>query len=290
MTTFLLDIWHDLREKRLWPVAVALLTALVAIPVVLIKPAETPQVDAAPPSATTASLPTVARDQSIVDGSQLDAFDIKDPFGSGADRTSGSVPGQDGGGAAVPGGSGATGGSGSGAAPGGSGMAGGSGGSGAPGPGGSGGGTRYFTYTVDVKFGSRKPKSYKSLATLDLLPDDQNPIVSFMGMTDNAKTAVFFVVDPAFEADGEGTCSPSPDDCRFIYLGVEDDRDEETLSAAEGALEYTLQLDRINIKHLTENEAVGDAQPESNNPDTPSAAKRKQSRKTLMTVPLAARR
>jgi hypothetical protein len=170
-------------------------------------------------------------------------------------------------------------------------MAGGSGASTPGGSGGSGGGgTRYFTYTVDVKFGSRKPKSYKSLATLDLLPDDQNPIVSFMGMTDNAKTAVFFVVDPAFEADGEGKCSPSADDCRFIYLGVEDDRDEETLSAAEGALEYTLQLDRINIKRLSENEAVGNAQPESDTPDTPTAAKRRQSRKTLMTVPLAARR
>ncbi|HEX8051982.1 MAG TPA: hypothetical protein VF517_03255, partial [Thermoleophilaceae bacterium] len=91
MTTFLLDIWHDLREKRLWPVAVALLAAIVAIPAVLIKPAETPQVDAAPPSATTAALPTVASDPSIVDGSNLDAFDIKDPFSSAADRTSGSV-------------------------------------------------------------------------------------------------------------------------------------------------------------------------------------------------------
>ena len=40
MTNFLLDIWSDLREKRLWPVAVALLVALVAVPVVLSKPAE----------------------------------------------------------------------------------------------------------------------------------------------------------------------------------------------------------------------------------------------------------
>ena len=290
MTTFLLDIWHDLREKRLWPVAVALLAAIVAIPVVLVKPAETPQVDAAPPSATTAALPTVARDQSIVDSSYLDTFDIKDPFGSGADGGDGSLPGQGGtGDGAVPGAPGGV--PGGGGLPGDpTGTAGGGGGTVPSGSGGGGGGgTRYFTYTVDVKFGGRKPKTYKSLATLDLLPDDQNPVVSFMGMTDNAKTAVFFVVDPAFEADGEGTCNPSPDDCRFIYLGLEDDRDEETLSAAEGALEYTLQLERINIKRLSESEAVGDAQPEAN-PDTPTAAKRSQRRKTLMTVPLAARR
>jgi hypothetical protein len=292
MTTFLLDIWHDLREKRLWPVAAGLLAALVAIPVVLAKPAETPQVDAPPPSAATAALPVVTRDQSIVDGSHLDAFDIKDPFNSEADSTTGSVPGQGGTGTTLPGVGGGDSGAGGLADTGsGGGIAGGSG-AGAPsgGSGGSGGdGNRYYTYTVDVKFGGRKPKTFKSMQTLDLLPDDQNPVVSFMGMSDGAKTAVFFVVDPAFEADGEGSCNPSPEDCRFIYLGLEEDRDEETLSAAEGAVEYTLQLTKINIRHLSASEAVGDATPEAS-PDTPAAAKRSQRRKTLMTVPLVAAR
>ena len=292
MTTFLLDIWHDLREKRLWPVAVGLLVAIVAIPVVMTRPAKAPPVETAPPSAQTAALPTVARDQSIVDSSHLDAFGIKNPFSDEADNTTGSVPGQGDTGTAPSLGTG----SGSRGADTGSGggIAGGSGGS-APSGGsgsGSGGGKRYYTYTVDVKFGERKLRDFKGMETLDLLPDDQNPVVSFMGMTDGAKTAVFFVVDPAFEADGEGTCNPSPDDCRFIYMGVEDDRDEETLSAAEGAVEYTLQLTKINIKQMSEAEAVGNAEPEAN-PDTPSAAKRSSQRrkqKNLMTVPLVAAR
>ena len=42
MKAFLLDLWHDLREKRLWPVAVVLLARLVAVPVLLAKPAEDP--------------------------------------------------------------------------------------------------------------------------------------------------------------------------------------------------------------------------------------------------------
>jgi hypothetical protein len=290
MTTFLLDIWHDLREKRLWPVAAGLLVAIVAIPVVMAKPAKTPPVESAPPAAQTAALPTVVRDQAIVDGSHLDAFDIKDPFNAESDRTSGAVPGQGGSDVSVPGGDGSVPGGDTGT---GGDIAGGSGG-GAPsgGDGSSGGGTKYYTYTVDVKFGERKLKTFESMEALDLLPDDQNPVVSFMGMTDNAKTAVFFVVDPSFEADGEGTCAPSPDDCRFIYLGLEDDRDEETLSAAEGAVEYTLQLTKINIRHLSEAEAVGDATPEAS-PDTPTAAKRSQRRKrdkTLMTVSLVAAR
>ena len=42
MKAFVLDLWHDLREKRLWPVAVLLLAGLVAVPVLLAKPAEDP--------------------------------------------------------------------------------------------------------------------------------------------------------------------------------------------------------------------------------------------------------
>jgi hypothetical protein len=292
MTTFLLDIWHDLREKRLWPVAMGLVIATAALPVVMIKPTQAPPANTAPPSAATAALPTVSLDQSVVDSSHLDAFDIKDPFASKSDGPSGpklpggAIPvvpsagtGAGDGGAATGGDSGS--------------MAGGSGGSapsGGSGGSGSGGGTRYFTYTVDVHFGKRgATKAFKSVSTLDLLPDDQNPIVSFMGMTDNAKTAVFFIVDPAFEADGEGECNPTEDECRFIYLGVDDDRDEETLSAAEGNVEYTLQLDRINIKRLSENDAVGDSKPDATDPTTP-ASKRRQSRKTLLTVPLVSHR
>jgi len=49
MKNFLLDVWHDLRAKRLWPVAVVLLAGIVAVPFVLAK-AEEPAV--APPAPT----------------------------------------------------------------------------------------------------------------------------------------------------------------------------------------------------------------------------------------------
>jgi len=52
MKIFLLDLWQDLKEKRLWPVAVVLLVALVAVPVLLAKPSSTPSAPA--PTATAA--------------------------------------------------------------------------------------------------------------------------------------------------------------------------------------------------------------------------------------------
>jgi hypothetical protein len=55
MKNLLLDIWHDLRAKRLWPVALVLLAGLVAVPVVLSKKADEPTV--APPAPAKAEKP-----------------------------------------------------------------------------------------------------------------------------------------------------------------------------------------------------------------------------------------
>jgi hypothetical protein len=284
MTTFLLDIWHDLREKRLWPVAVGLLVATIAVPVVLFKPTAGAPQNKAPVAGETAALPVVALDQSSIDNSVLGTFDVKNPFASNKDKTPGTgATGAAGATGSTPLGdslfgdsSGSTGG----------GTAGGSGGTVPGSSGGSGsGGTRYFTYTVDVTFGARgKTAKYDAVDTLHLLPDDENPVVSFMGMADGAETAVFFIVDPAMQAEGEGECNPTPEDCRFVYLKVDDAQDEQTLSAAEGNVEYSLQLDAIHIKYLSEGEATGDTTPDKT-PDTPASAKRRQ-QYNLATHPL----
>ena len=87
MKIFLLDLWHDLKEKRLWPVAVVLLAGLVAVPVLLAQPADEPST--APPAATAAGpkpdvLKQLAKvklgDDEVGDGSTLGAFDPSNPF------------------------------------------------------------------------------------------------------------------------------------------------------------------------------------------------------------------
>ena len=91
-------------------------------------------------------------------------------------------------------------------------------------------GLRYFTYTADVRFGKRGHlKTYKSVNELDLLPDGNAPIVSFMGVKDG-NTAMFFVADPAYSADGEGSCQPTPQNCMFIFLKTDGAHNEETVT------------------------------------------------------------
>jgi hypothetical protein len=273
MTTVFIDLWHDLREKRLWPVAVGLLAAMAAVPVVLFKPAgETPL----PPTVATNTsvpelLPVVSIDSGPTRGSKLESFDEKNPFSPLKDVTkdAGATAGAT---QAVPGASSGTGtGSPLGGAAGSPGGATGSGGSGASG----GSSLQYFRYTVDVSLGERgkgKPATIASVKQTQLLPDSTAPILAYMGLADDARTAVFFIIDPAYSAQGEGKCRPKGADCRFIYLGVNDDGDEESIFTADGGSEYALKLLKINREPISSAAAKGDSTDSS--PASKRAAKR----------------
>src|SRR5215210_6611943 len=82
MTTSFIDLWHDLREKRLWPVAVGLLAAIVAVPAILFKPASdaAPDTAVAPRTPSGQTLPVVAVESGPTKGSKLEAFSAKNPF------------------------------------------------------------------------------------------------------------------------------------------------------------------------------------------------------------------
>jgi hypothetical protein len=274
MTTFLLDLWQDLRAKRLWPIAVALLAATIAVPVLLFKPAST-----TPPALGAAQtggqkLPVVTLDSSSVANSHLNVFKEKNPF-----KAVGGSGGAAGGGASTTTlgnsvASAVASANSAGASAGGSAASSGSSGSGATTPAGSTvtHSVHFFTYTADLRFGKRgSEKTYKSVKELDVLPDGTHPVISFYGVK-SGNTAVFFLPDPAFRADGEGDCLPSPDNCRFLYLKKDDAHNEETLSAQNGTIEYTLKLTGLHVKSISQSEAVGKTTPDKGTPK--SGAKR----------------
>ena len=262
MTSFLIDIWHDLREKRLWPAAVALLAAIVAVPVVLFKPAS----DAAPPSAATPHgrqgpvLPVVHVDGGPLMGSHLEAFSAseKNPFKPMKDLAK-STSVSSGPASPTPPGGGAAGGS----TPGGSGGAAGGGASGGS-TGSTGGGTtsggttsnttkttQWFHYVADFSFGKtgEKAETFKSKGAYTLLPDEKSPVVVFLGLSADHKTALFFIDDPGFDAQGEGKCIGTGS-CQFVTLSLSDTGDEENFSSIDGSVSYDLQLLDIRRENL----------------------------------------
>ena len=269
MTTFFLDLWHDLREKRLWPVAVGLLAAAVAIPVVMLKPAGEPPAPAVvAENGERETLPALNLDSTPA-SSKLQTFSQRNPFkpleqledGTDADSggsSSGSTPG--GSSSAAASGAGSSSGSAS-AAGGPSGGASGGGGSSTP-PGIDPNGPRvqWFRYTADIEFGTpSRAKRMKGVQSLTLLPDERNPVVVFMGVSDDAKSAVFFVADPGFTPEGEGECN-NEDNCRFVKLSLDEDSNEESFTASNGGAQYDLKLLKLKRENVSAAEAKGDAE------------------------------
>jgi hypothetical protein len=265
---FFLELWHDLREKRLWPVAVGLLAAAIAIPVVMLKPATegTPAPVVATPAPKAGTLPAVEVDTSPVHDSKLETFKQRDPFKplsdlkkDPADSTSAapSDPTASGASASSP-----TAGSGSGS------------GSGAPSdstppistPSTPNSDTttttttpvKWFRYTADMSFGEAGDlKTLKGVTDFTLLPDEKVAAVVFMGVSDDAKSAIFFIADPAFTPSGEGECNDK-DDCRFVKLSLSDKKDEEKFTSLDGSIVYKLKLLKLNREYISPDEAQGD--------------------------------
>jgi hypothetical protein len=266
VSPFFRDLWHDLREKRLWPVAAALLLAVVAIPALLLEsssdePAGPAAQTAAAAGVPPAQAPVVAlADETASAPSDLGEFDPKDPF-----EPRGSAAPKDPDEAAEPGeapvdeaSSPASGdlpllGDGSeeplGGLPDSSGQP-------APDSGGDGGGEARrrvsYTYVADVRFGRRDgtARRYPNLARLDVLPRSDTPLLIFLGVSPTKKTAVF-LVDSLLGQHGDGRCEPSKDECTFLNLTTSEGHDLHYLRTSEG-VEYAIRL--LDIRRVRTDE------------------------------------
>jgi hypothetical protein len=258
MRAFISDLWLDLRAKRLWPVAVALLLGLVAVPVLLAKPAEDP---APAPAAAVPAERAQQQDEELAEiarvelddtegaesGSTLGVFDPSDPFRPPREVVEKAEESESG--VEVPGGivlepvpSGGTGGA---------------GGSADSGDVTTDGGheipdsdppenhtkttTTTYRYVADVTFAvNGRTRRVKGLEKLDMLPSEAAPLLIFMGVTAKGGDAVF-LVDSSLEAAGEGRCKPSPSDCAFAYIGA----GSEHVFTEEDGDSYALRIDEI---------------------------------------------
>lgn len=255
MKVFLTDLWHDLREKRLWPVAVVLALGLVAVPVMLAKPLTEPAVAPATPASqadkSLKGLAKVVLADDTGNGSKLNLFHSGDPF----KPPKGAIPkaanaGDSGNGPLSQGTSSSAGTAIADAGSGGSG----SGGVAVqtPSSGGGGGGTTggttkpkvkttLYTYVIDLTYKHNgHTRKIKGMQKLEMLPDSSNPLLVFLGVDAKASNAVF-LLDSSVQATGEGKCKPKPDQCSFLYLGA---GSEELITGEDGST-YSIQIDEI---------------------------------------------
>jgi hypothetical protein len=107
-----------------------------------------------------------------------------------------------------------------------------------------------FNYTATVSFGLEGKTSKKTLLPTDPLPNADSPIVVFMGASDGGKKAVFVVFAGA-SPRGVGECKPSADKCNFLYL-KKDDVELFDVTATDGSVTtYELALEKIGVKTVS---------------------------------------
>jgi len=253
------NVWNELVERRLWPVALLLVAALVAVPVLLAKsPPPTPTTEAPAPAAvaaaaSAAALPGGEAVVSVAQGDEPDAplrGHAKNPFrqqhvqaepGATTSATTATAGATDSGSGASGGGTGDSGsgsGSGGGAQP-----------QPAPQP--------TFVYaSVDVRFGhaGKHLRAIRDVPRLTPLPSATNPIVVFLGTRRDRRTAVF-LVSTDVHVQGLGQCVPSRSNCEAIELR-EGDTALLDFTEEDGTVEqYELDLDAVTL-HETTSQAV----------------------------------
>jgi len=263
-----LGVFQDLRDRRLLPVAILLVAALIGVPAFLLKPAEDAPAPVAASPVTTApgaeGLPTPeqalqAGDKPLVSLAVLDkpsnlaSFESKDPFkpleklddglaSAGAATAATASAGDDGksgsGGASPDSGTG--------------------GGGGVPTTPGTPGGTpdtptdpdpspQQFTYTLDATLdGPNGVRHFRNMPRLRMLPSESSPLLVFLGVDAATEKAVFLVDSTVTMGEGEGSCSPAKNACATLSM---EPGERQAFTDGEGE-RYTIQIDQIGQRSL----------------------------------------
>lgn len=228
------NIGRDLVDKRLWPVAVALVAALVAVPVLLAKSPDAPK---APTTAAHASGPVPAGQVvALATGAGrglLQAGGLKDPFrqqhlpappktvttvtASTASTSSSSSSSSSGGSRGSNSGGGST----KTATP------------------------KDTTVRAVVRFGPAGAQlSERTIESGTPLPSTGAPLVIYLGLLPDGKRAQFMVSSDA-NAQGDGTCSPSANVCATVTMKA---GQTEFLDVTNGSSSRQYQLDYLGTK------------------------------------------
>lgn len=261
--SFLKNVLSDLIEKRLWPVAIALVAALVAVPILLGGSSDSSGTPVAgvvstPATSGPAQADVVSLEEQAA-GKVERKGSLKNPFVQHHQasttttpvETTSTAPTTTSSGGASSGGS--------------SSSSSGTGGSSdtpsaptqttpaSPAPSDNTDSSK-ATYRVNFTFGEEGAmRSYSNVARLTPLPSSDNPFFVYLGLADDGKSAIF-LIDGTAEASGDGKCTPSHDDCEQIALKAGDTEFLDMPSGTAGTVEYTLTIK--SIKKATTSKAV----------------------------------
>jgi hypothetical protein len=241
------NTWRYLVQRKLWPVAVLLLAALVAVPMLM---AKAPEPAAAPPVVATKSSQSTLATEPIVAlagpgdrakrrhvlGSSKNPFKpavlpkpVKVPKAATAAPKQAATETPSSGGSTPPN---------VGVTP------------ITPPTGTTTPNKRFEMFELTVRFGASSadaelPRS--DLKRLEALPSADLPVLVYLGVLDDEKTAVF-LVDSGVVAQGDGACKPSRTSCETIHLKA-GETEFFDVEGDDGLQTAQYQLDLVKIRH-----------------------------------------
>jgi hypothetical protein len=238
------NLINDLVDRRLWPVAVALLGALVAVPMLL---GGGPKAPAPAPAAPLAAAPAGGTTQAAISAAaatttttpQYRPGPVRNPFAQHkVPAPATTTPVSPAPAAGVPASS-------------------------APVTGAPVGGTLPVTpivpnsggvqhdntvtdiWRVNLRFGEAGDQKMRhDIPRLTPLPSATNPFFIFLGVLSDHKTAVFLISSDA-TATGDGTCKPSPTQCDQIEMRAGDTEFFDVADGNAGVTQYELDLTKV---------------------------------------------
>jgi hypothetical protein len=103
-----------------------------------------------------------------------------------------------------------------------------------------------YAFRADVGIGvPGDVKRRKSVQLGTLLPGEGKPMVAFTGATEDRKHALFLITDDVSSVTGDGRCLPGRSDCKLLRMKVGDEA--ELTYAPEGDRVYKLKLHGISL-------------------------------------------
>jgi len=106
----------------------------------------------------------------------------------------------------------------------------------------------YELYSLTVRFGDATSPTLPrmNLGRLKALPTVEEPILVYLGVTKDKKSAVF-MVDSAVIAQGDGSCKPHPSNCETIHM-QEGETEFFDVTDEKGNVTAQYQLDLVKIR------------------------------------------
>jgi hypothetical protein len=253
LPTFLTDLYHDLRDRRLLPLVALILVAIVAVPFLLSGTSES-EVEPALESGASASH-TTPTSSLVVSKAQPNLRDYQhrlrhlsptnpfrqQPHSEGSEENGSEEGGSSDEGSAAPAKEAPTESSG-GSEP-------------APTESTTTHTVTYFTYAIDTRVtpitdpggkpSKQKPTVRRDLPPLTMLPGRETPALTYMGPTNDGKKAVMLVSDRVTALFGDATCIVGAETCQLLALapGV-----PESIVWDSGGRSFKIELVKIYVE------------------------------------------